>query len=173
MHGISTHLVELVNSQAAGFSTLIRNLGIYQMGQLCDGLLPAKIAHFRRDDLWHPLLNDFDRRSAGDLGQRHGGLHFTRQVGIFKAIGVAYLFIRHKLTVFAAEGMGVTGRIPPVTGLRNLRLNALWTIMGDAALERIHDYFTSAFADRLSRNAVVLLRSSAAKRFGYFNSMTK
>jgi hypothetical protein len=88
---------------------LIRNLGLDQFGQEDEGLLPAEVAHLRRNGGGQSFLLDVQFRAAGDLFQINGRFDFSRQVWVVKFVGVTDAAMRRQLAIFSTEGMSRAG----------------------------------------------------------------
>src|SRR5436190_2737816 len=85
----------------------VGNLGLDQLRQRRQRILPAEVAHLGGDHARNPLLQDLELHAAGDLGHRHGGAHLAGQVRVLELGGVADAAAGHELKVLAAEVVAV------------------------------------------------------------------
>ena len=86
-----------------GVTVLPRNVGFDKIGELCERLLPAEVAHFKWNDFRYSLLHNTYLGSARNLLQGHRYLHFSRQVRIVKLVGIADEFAWHQFSILSAE----------------------------------------------------------------------
>ena len=83
---------------------LTRNIGLDQRGKLRERFLPAEIAHLHRNDARNPLLHDVQLASAGHRFQGHRNLHFTGEIRVVEAVGVANALMWHQFLILPAKG---------------------------------------------------------------------
>src|SRR6266536_4212823 len=86
-------------------SRLVRNLGLDELGEEGQRLLPPEVTSLGRNHLGNSFLHDGDFSAARHLLQRHGALHFPRQVRVVELVGVANALVRHELEISSPEGM--------------------------------------------------------------------
>src|SRR6516164_9454557 len=72
---------------------LIGNFSFDQFGQQGKGFLPAEIAGFGGDDVWHAFLDDVQLRSARDFLERDCHLNLAGQRRIFEFVRIPKPFV--------------------------------------------------------------------------------
>src|SRR5262245_7814987 len=82
---------------------LIRDVGLDELRQKSQRLLPAEIASLGRDDSGQALLHDIQLGSAGDSFQCNRRLHLAGQARIVESVRVANAFVWHQLQVLSAD----------------------------------------------------------------------
>src|SRR5262245_14481811 len=86
----------------AGLDTLVRNLGLDELRQESERLLPAETARLGWDRSRQALLHDSQLGSAGDLLQGDRRFHLARQARIVEPVRVANAFVWHQFQIFTA-----------------------------------------------------------------------
>src|SRR5262245_38379385 len=81
---------------------LIRNLGLDELRQKRERLLPAETARLEWNDRRQTLLHDIQLGSARDPFQGHRRLHLARQVRIVESVRVANTLVWHQFEKFPA-----------------------------------------------------------------------
>src|SRR5690242_8157589 len=89
---------------------LVRNLGLDEIRELGERLLPAEIARLDWDRVGKTRLDDAQLGSAGHLPQRDRRLHLAGQVRIVELVRVTDALVRYELEVRASEGVAVSRR---------------------------------------------------------------
>src|SRR5262245_61405870 len=88
-------------------SHLIRNLGLDELRQQDERLLPAEIARLGGNDSGHPLLHDRQLGPARHLLQGDRGHHFSWQIRIVELVRVANAFVRCQLAIGSTKGVAL------------------------------------------------------------------
>src|SRR5712692_4860843 len=88
---------------------LIANLGFDKFGQKNELFLPAEVAHLGGDHVGHAFLHDVHFRPARHLLQGDRRLYFPRHIRVVELVRVTDPFIRHELSVCAAESVAMAG----------------------------------------------------------------
>ena len=88
----------------------IRNLWLDELRQLLERFLPAKVAHFGRNDGGHSPLHHIHLGAAKHFFQGDRDRDFSGQIRIVKLVRVAKALVRHQFDIFPAEGVTLAGR---------------------------------------------------------------
>src|SRR5450432_2755408 len=73
-----------------------RNLGLYEIIELRQRLLPPEIAHLKRNSLRQSFLHDVQLGPAQDFLQGHRRHDLAGQIGIVEPVGIANLLEGHQ-----------------------------------------------------------------------------
>src|SRR5215208_3185403 len=84
---------------------LLIDFRLDEAGEISQRILPAEVAHLRRNHVGDTLLHNVDLGAADDGLERHRHLDFARQVGIVESVRVAQALAGHELQIFSAERM--------------------------------------------------------------------
>src|ERR1700704_4306053 len=109
----STDLAVWCGSSGNLTAGLLIDLGLDELRQVSQRLLPAEIAGLRWNGVRHAGLFDVHLRTDQDFLQSHGHLHLAGQVRIVEKVRVTQALPRDELNIFAAEGVAVTVREVP------------------------------------------------------------
>src|SRR5215468_7162091 len=90
-------------------SHLVRNLGLDELRQQDERLLPAEIARLGGNDSGHPLLHDRQLGPARHLLQGDRGHHFSWQIRIVKFARETNDFVRSELAIVSTKGVPLPG----------------------------------------------------------------
>src|SRR6185295_2934803 len=86
---------------------LLLDLGLHELSQQRQGLLPAEVASLDGDCAGYALLHDGQLRADRHLFQRDRGLHLSGQVRVVELVRVANAFVGHELQELATERMAM------------------------------------------------------------------
>src|SRR5262249_16941719 len=93
VHTVSLE-IDIAHARRIGSPTRLRDISLDKIRKECQGLLPAEIAGFGRDDPGDAFLHDIQFPADGDLCEDYRRLHFPRQIRVVELIRVANLLVR-------------------------------------------------------------------------------
>src|SRR6185312_11568611 len=106
---------------------LLIDLGLDELRQVSQRLLPAEITGLGRNGVGHAGLLDIHLGADQYFLQRHRYLHLAGQVGIVKSVGVAQALARDEFSILAAKRVAFAGRKVPEGHLE--RPAGLWFLV--------------------------------------------